>query len=132
MNERKIDMAALPGLVAQGQTTRQIADCYGVKTPAVIRACYRAGVRLPKALPVQPPRKPSGWPTATRADDERLLKQLRMKRAGWSDVQIGVRTRATPAAVKIARCKVLRDDLEASCPSEREADVRREYRKARA
>ena len=127
----KIDMKALPDLVAAGLTTRQIADRFEVKNPAVVRACYRLGISLPSdGRPnAKPAPKPTGHPPATRADDERALRMLKLKRQGYTDSQIGRRIGSPAESVKVMRCKILKDDLAESCPHEREADVRRHYRK---
>lgn len=54
---RKIDTARLIRLVAQGRTTRQIADSFGVLPPAVIRACHAANISLPGTISADLPPK---------------------------------------------------------------------------
>lgn len=104
-----ITAPALRDLIAKGLTTAAIADHFGVRSPAVTRACHRFGTGLPASG--RAPAKARGK-DPTREDDERLLSWLAMARRGWSVREIAQASGfASGATVQVALKKVEMADL---------------------
>jgi AraC-like DNA-binding protein len=118
---------ALRAHIKAGLTTAEIAAQFGVKTPAVTRACHRFGTGLPA----------SGRATAkgkgqdpTREDDERLLEWLSMARRGCTVREISdAYGYESSASVQVAIKAVEVADLACGDPVR---EVARAYPKRRA
>lgn len=69
-----ITAEALRSHIKAGLTTAEIAERFGVQSPAVTRACHRFGTGLPA----------SGRAEPSRSDDDRVLEWLDKAWSGWT------------------------------------------------
>lgn len=118
---------ALRAHIKAGLTTAEIAAQFGVKTPAVTRACHRFGTGLPASG--RAPTMIRGE-DATREDDETLLEWLDKASRGWTVREISdAYGYASSSTVQVALKAVDVADLACGDPVR---EVARAYRKRRA